>query len=475
MTRTFFLDQHGCAKNQVDGELIIAEMENAGWVRVDDAAAASLIIVNSCGFIEQAKKESIDSLLSARKTYPAAKIMLTGCLVQRYGSVFLESLPEADGFFGNGNISELKNALASVEQGNRTAVLPAQRGVCEGQRTELLNLPGSAYVKITEGCDNCCSFCAIPQIRGRLRSRAPARIIEEIQELLERGIYEINLVGQDLAAYGCEESFAGFENEDISVAHYAAETSGAVYENGASPLSLLLKRISDLRGSFWIRMLYIHPDHFPRDILPILKNDGRILPYFDIPFQSGDDDIIRAMNRRGSAAGYLLLAEFLRQELGDIALRTTFLAGFPGETSAAAENTAKFLKALRPNWSGCFVYSKEDGTPAAELKKQINKRTAKKRAAVLEEMQTALTEELLKARVGKIYDVLIEELIPDPEKKEGIAVGRAWFQAPEVDGAVVVSYDADDEQQSNAVQAGKTVAVRITSVSGVDIHGVPAL
>ena len=201
--KKFFLDQHGCAKNQVDGELLIARLSACGMVRTDDAAEADLIIVNSCGFIESAKKESIDSLMAARAAYPGAKIMLAGCLAERYADVFAEELPEADGIFGNGDLSLVESAAAELLGGGRPVVHPPQKGVCCGERDTLLSFSGSAYVKITEGCDNCCTFCAIPLIRGTLRSRPADDIVAEIKALVSRGVREINLIGQDLAAYGC--------------------------------------------------------------------------------------------------------------------------------------------------------------------------------------------------------------------------------------------------------------------------------
>lgn len=203
--KTFFLDQHGCAKNQVDGELIISRLEALGYVRVESADDADLIIVNSCGFIESAKKESLDSLLDARSTYPEKKIILAGCLAERYAEVFEKDLPEADGIVGNGDLSLLDKAVKDVfSKSKKRPVLKAeQKGVFCGERTNLLSYKGSAFVKITEGCDNCCSFCAIPLIRGRLRSRPVDEVIAEIKALLKKGIFEINLIGQDLAAYGC--------------------------------------------------------------------------------------------------------------------------------------------------------------------------------------------------------------------------------------------------------------------------------
>ena len=201
--KKFFLDQHGCAKNQVDGEILVTRLLNKGFLQTFDAQEADLIIVNSCGFIQSAKEESLNSLLEARQEYPNAKIVLAGCLAERYAEQFKKDLPEADAIFGNGDLSLIDSTVDSLFAGQRPVVKALQKGVCCGNRNLLLNYKGSAYVKITEGCNNCCSFCAIPLIRGQLRSRKISEIVDEIKGLLKRGVKEFNLIGQDLAAFGC--------------------------------------------------------------------------------------------------------------------------------------------------------------------------------------------------------------------------------------------------------------------------------
>lgn len=451
MGRTFFLDQHGCAKNQVDGELLIARLEAKGLVRVDDPAGADLIIVNSCGFIESAKKESLDSVMDARASYPAAKILLAGCLAERYADVFKTELEEADGILGNGDLSLIDSAVDSLFAGDRPVIKAPQKGVCGGDRGSLLSFKGSAYVKITEGCDNHCTFCAIPIIRGDLRSRPVSEVVDEVRSLVGRGVKEINLIGQDLAAYGCgkDDGFTG---------------------SGRSHLRELMEALSAIPGQFWVRLLYIHPDHFNTDILDLMEKDARFLPYFDIPFQSGDDGIIRAMNRHGTAESYISLIKTIRTRFPESAIRTTFLTGFPGESEEAAENTRAFLKSIQSDWSGCFAYSTEEGTPAAKMKGKVPHKKAEARAAALGEIQAAITQERLKARVGKVYDVLIEEIIENKDgTDEGLAIGRAWFQAPEVDGSVVISYDLDDEEAVRQVVPGAVVRVRAAASSEFDI------
>ena len=473
--RLFFLDQHGCAKNQVDGELLVGLLLARGWQRTGDPSEAALIIINTCGFIESAKTESLQSLMEARAAYPDAKIVFAGCLAERYMDAFSEDLPEADALFGNGDLSRFDDIIDALfaddstgshgteSEGKtvpasktavRPCVKPPQEGVCSGPRPEFLNFPGSAYVKITEGCNNCCAFCAIPVIRGELRSRPQNDIIAEIKELRSRGVFEINLIGQDLAAYGRDGVPKGKSNHPV-------------YSEEPSPLKKLLEAISALPGHFWVRLLYIHPDHFPFDILDTVAADSRILPYFDVPFQSGSNNVLAAMNRTGSRESYAALAKRVR-EAGAV-LRTTFLCGFPGETDEDALETEEFLSLVRPDWSGCFPYSREEDTPAYSMKKQVSHKKAALRASRLEELQSAITQERLAAHVGKEYEVLIEEIIDDPENDAGIALGRSWFQAPEVDGATIVRYELDSEEQKAAVQPGKVVKVKVLGVSGVDI------
>lgn len=475
----FFIDRHGCAKNQTDAEVLTGHLIKNGFEMVLNPGDADFIVVNSCGFIESAKKESINAVYSIKKNYPKAKIILAGCLAERYAQTFFDSMPEVDGVFGNGDLSEIAKFVRSAEKKRQSQTF-AQSDVCCGERPFLFNFPASAFVKITEGCSNHCSFCAIPLIRGELRSRGVNSIVNEISGLIKNGVYEINLIGQDLAAYGSEKKFC-----DEIIAKNPEK----------SPLSTLLSEISKIQGDFIVRPLYIHPDHFTADILESVKNDSRILPYFDIPFQSGDDKIIKSMNRTGSGEKYRKLVELIREKLPNAVLRTTFLTGFPGETEEAANNTVNFLKSVRPDWSGCFNYSREEDTPAYFMKPKVPKKIAKKRAEILEEIQNQITAEKLAKYVGKKIDVLVEEIIFSGEKNpaekkerniiqenwekvnseaenfqnEGLAIGRAWFQAPEVDGNVVIRYDSDCENQKNAVKPGNVVRVKILASAGVDL------
>ena len=495
LSMKFFIDQHGCAKNQVDGELIINLLKKKDWEQTFEASEADLIVVNSCGFIESAKTESINAVMSARQMYPKAKILLAGCLAERYANDLKDDLTEADGFFGNGDLSQIYKVLEPLMKNERPVLVPEQKGVCCGDRNLLLSFKGTAFVKITEGCNNRCSFCAIPIIRGDLRSRKADEIVSEIKELVSKGVYEINLIGQDLAAYGTgatDDCFGdgrtflpngtpGSEvltqkdadgrrlNDEKNICVDPCESAS----NSKSGLARLIKMISQIEGTFAVRLLYIHPDHFNEDILPVMKADSRFLHYFDIPFQNGDDEIIKKMNRVGSRQKYKALIEKIRSVFPDAAIRTTFMAGFPGESDEAFENTKAFLRQIATDWSGCFSYSKEDDTPAYSFKKQVPHKTAEKRAAELVEIQAEITRERLKTRCGGEYDILIEEVLSESNENpdEGLAIGRAWFQAPEVDGSVVVRYDRSSESESAAVKTGRLVCVKITSSGDVDLNG----
>lgn len=473
----FFLDQHGCAKNQVDAELLIGILGSKGWIQTDVPEQSDLIIVNSCGFIESAKAESLNAVITARAAYPRAKVLLSGCLAERYATDLASNLPEADAFFGNGDLSRLPEILdtlfpsSSTQSTLRPVLLPGQEGVCAGMRPKLLSFPRSAYVKITEGCDNWCSFCAIPIIRGALRSRSIEDIVGECRDLIVQGIYEINLIGQDLAAFGCG-------TKDVDPSPLPSSEPSLISPN-SSPLSLLLRGLSTLKGDFIIRLLYIHPDHFPRDILPVMVADTRFVPYFDMPFQAGDDALIKRMNRKGSAEWYKTLVHDVRTAFTTaqspyemVAIRTTFLVGFPGETDESFENTTRFLSDIRSLWSGCFTWSREEDTAAADMKKRVSKKTAQQRMEKLQEIQTGIISEELAVFVNKTMKVLVEECIPATGDSH-LALGRAWFQAPDVDGSVVLQYeDGQKDIDGKGIAPGSVVLARVLAVNGVDLEAV---
>jgi ribosomal protein S12 methylthiotransferase len=437
----FFIDQHGCAKNQVDGEEIAARLEDAGYEYVASGEEADLIIVNTCGFIESAKRESIDATLAVKALWPDKKVLVAGCLAQRYPEALMDDMAEVDGVFGNADLSLVTEAVGKTMTGDREAIVPAQpKAISDGYyiRRRLFDFPGVAYVKVTEGCNNRCAYCAIPLIRGDLRSRSIADVRNECRNLIQSGIYEINLIGQDLGAYGWDLA--------------------AREENGAkTDLPDLLEALSSLEGDFRIRVLYIHPDHFPKEIFKVMARDPRILPYFDLPFQHASEPILRAMNRTGSIRKYLDLVAMIRASLPESMIRCTFLVGFPGETEEDFKVLQAFQAEAKPDWMGVFAYSREEGTPAYSMKGRIGKKTAAERRKLVESAQETITPERLRRFIGSEVEVIAEESVEGSE----LSLCRAWMQAPEVDGFTVVK---------GFVAPGQRARVKIVAVNGVDFE-----
>jgi ribosomal protein S12 methylthiotransferase len=435
----YYLDPFGCVKNQVDAETMMLVLNRSGWVQAEDAGTADLIIVNSCGFIESAKQESINAVLGWRKLYPEKKILLAGCLAQRYALELAEDLPEADCLFGNADLEGIGEAAKRAlglegkgKHGNGAGKTAAGGG--EAGKRPLLSLPGSAYVKISEGCNNRCAFCAIPLIRGGIQSRTIPDVIDECKALLDRGIRELCLIGQDIGAYG----------RDL----------------GGVMLPELLKSLSALKGEFWVRLLYIHPDHFPLPILDVMAKDIRMLPYFDIPFQHGSEKILSLMNRRGNAETYLALLETIRCRFPGAVIRSTFMTGFPGETEDDFQKLLDFQEKAHLDWMGCFTYSREEDTPAYSMKDRVSRKTALERKRILEERQIPITERQMDRFVGLCFDALIEEKI---EGEDGLYLGRLPCQAPEVDGSVVISGDRE-------LVPGALVRGRVFARAGFDLE-----
>jgi ribosomal protein S12 methylthiotransferase len=441
----YFLDPFGCVKNQVDAENMMSHLNKAGWKNVPEAEDADLIIVNSCGFIESAKQESINAVLEWRKLYPNKKILLAGCLAQRYAKELAESMPEADGFFGVDNLAQITQTAASLVNGVKADNISHNVVLHEGERP-LLSLPGSAYVKISEGCNNRCSFCTIPLIRGSLVSRTIPDILEECNSLLNRGIKEICIIGQDIGSFGADA------------------------ENAAK-LPELLETISSLKGHFWVRLLYIHPDHFPLKILDLMEKDSRFLPYFDIPFQHASSKILNAMNRHGDAEKYLTLLKTIRARLPNAVIRSTFLLGFPDETEQDFAQLLDFQQKANLDWLGCFVYSREEGTAAYSMKGRISAKTAKERKQIIEERQIPITEKNMDRFVNQNLDVLAEEQIAanetDTEENETLWLGRLYCQAPDIDGAAVI---VKSETSKTNPQLGNFAKCKIIARHGFDLE-----
>lgn len=436
--KRFYIDNHGCAKNQVDAEEIATRLGKEGWEQTDTPIEAGLVIVNSCGFIEEAKKESLEAVMAFRATWPDKRILLAGCLSQRYAKALDTDLVEADGIFGNGDLSLVGGAAEAALAGQRRSLAPEIRPYAPVRRELLTGFPGLAYLKIAEGCSNRCSFCAIPLIRGDLSSRDPDDVAREFEELIGAGAWEVCLIGQDLGSYGLDRA-------------------------GRSLLPDLLDAVSGLSGEFRLRLLYIHPDRFPMSILDAFARDARIAPYFDLPFQHGSASILKAMNRGGNAGIYLRLLSDIRAALPRAVIRSTLLVGFPGETEADFTALRDFQDKARLDWLGAFSYSREEDTPAYTMKARVPKKVAEARKKIIEEAQRPITEAALARFTGTVQKVLVEEQI----EGEDLAIARGYMNAPEVDGSIVVV--------GSQLKAGQRVDVRITAVRGVDLEAVCVL
>ncbi len=442
---TFYLESLGCAKNQVDSELMIAALERAGWSLARDPESAAVLIVNTCGFISSAKSESIETGLEFKTRYPGKKVYMVGCLTERYRESLAADMPEIDGFLGNqdpaGVAALVGEAPASaVSRETRRASPSRRRATRLYERTHLLSFPGSAYVKVAEGCGNRCTYCAIPLIRGDLSSRPREEVLEEIRGLAARGIREVILIAQDLGSYGADRE------------------AGRARLSGSAGLPGLLEGIRGIEGDFWVRMLYIHPDHFPNEIIAHAAADRKILPYFDLPFQHASPRILSAMGRRGEPERNLELIGRIRRKLPNAVIRSTFLVGFPGETEEDVEQLLDFQRAAALDWLGVFAYSREEDTPAYDMGRRVAKAEAERRKARVELAQVSITEAALDRHIGLTLETLIEEPFPGEE----LSLGRAYLQAPDVDGLLVV-------HGSHA--PGSMVPVRITRRNGVDLEG----
>jgi ribosomal protein S12 methylthiotransferase len=437
---SFYIENLGCAKNQVDAETIIAALEARSHKVTRDPAQAQLIIVNTCGFLEEARRESIEVTLDLRNRFPQKRILLAGCFAQRDGLALARMLPEIDGVFGNRALGRISEVVDSLSEGERPVLLPeGYESGCQG--APVLSYPGSAYLKIAEGCDNRCSYCAIPLIRGRLRSRTPEEINADALRFIESGVAEINLIAQDLGSYG----------NDLTGAN----------------LPDLITSILEIPGRYWLRMLYIHPDKFPAELLDICRSDERLLPYFDIPLQHASRRILKTMGRKGDALTYGRLIEKIRKALPDAVVRTTFLVGFPGETERDLAELLKFQEDVQFDWLGAFRYSREKGTPAAayglvpRIAYRMKKPLVNRRLDRVLEAQQRITGSRIKRYVDRSFEVLIEERI----KGEQLYLGRIYAQAPEVDGLTVV--------RAENLSPGTFVRCRMVKANGIDLEAVP--
>jgi len=437
------LVQLGCAKNQVDGEEMLGALAGTRGEAVQfvaDKADADVLIVNTCGFINSAKEESIAAILDAvrrKERGQVSKVIVTGCLAQRYGSDLAKEIPEVDAFLG----IESGPAIGSVVFGARPRQINLVETVADKYplipqaRLRATATPWTAYLKISEGCDHTCTFCAIPGIRGKHRSKPIERLAEEARQLAASGAKELNLVAQDTTAYGMD-----------------------LY--GRLALPELLTALAEVQDIKWLRLLYCYPTMVRQPLLDVLRDLPQIIPYIDMPLQHGDDQMLKAMKRGGSVEQYKRLFGKMREALPSLTLRTTFLVGFPGETDAHFDNLLEFVTEMRFDRLGVFTYSAEEGTPAFALDDPVPNKMMRARRDALMAAQQSISLQNNQKWLGRELDVLVES------RRGSDAVGRSFRDAPEIDGTVLVK-DCD-------AAPGTFVSSRVSAAEPYDLEAVPA-
>lgn len=429
----------GCPKNQVDAEHILALLDAEGWEIVDYVDGCDLVIVNTCGFIDDAKKEAIENILDMvelKKEGVIGKIIVTGCLAQRYKEEIVKEIPEVDAVLGIGANGDIVKAIEEVM--TSVGTLESYPAQCElpldGQR--ILTTPNYwAYLKIADGCSNRCTYCTIPSIRGDMRSRSMENIIDEAKQLAELGVKELILIAQDTTSYGLD-----------------------LY--GELKLPELLNELCKIESIEWIRLLYCYPDRITDELIATMKNQEKVVNYIDLPLQHADDKILKAMNRRGDQALIRSVISKLRTEIPDVVIRTTFIVGFPGEGEEEFETLAEFVNEIEFDRLGVFTFSPQEDTPAFDMDNQVEEDVKVRRGEVIMQDQYSIMEEKNNERIGKTYKVVVEEY----DGYSDSYVGRTYMDAPEIDG--LVKFTSHDD-----LEIGDFVDVEIFEVEDYDLIG----
>ena len=437
----------GCPKNLVDSEVMMGQLKHHGYQITSDAADADTVVVNTCGFIDSAKRESIDTILEAAqlKTNGQAKrLIVAGCLVERYRDELKAEIPEVDAFIGTNQINDIlavcdphtnTRSLPVVPLGNQSATY-----LYDESTPRVLATPSHyAFVKIAEGCDRPCAFCFIPQMRGHFRSRRFGSIIAEAHQLAEEGVKEIILVAQDSSRYG----------EDLGK---------------QDALARLLRELSHVDGIEWVRVMYTYPTHISDAFLDVLAEEPKAVKYLDMPLQHASQNVLKLMKRGGNRASLERLIERVRTRVPGIAVRTTFIAGFPGETEKDFEELSSFIKSVEFDRVGVFTYSDEEGTPAFDLTEKVPQRTATRRRNSLMKAQARISQRKNRARVGEVVQVLFEG---ESKESELLWQGRMETQAPDIDGCVLIN----DVPDGVLPAVGELVSVEITEGHEYDLIG----
>ena len=428
----------GCEKNRVDAEMMMARLQKAGYELVDDASCADVAIVNTCGFIEAAKKESIGEILELGKQKAAGQIkaiVVTGCMAERYQQEIRKELPEADAVCGIGADADIVEVVDRTLRGEHPELFPEKTllPLC-GERVHSTPLY-SSYIKIAEGCDNRCSYCAIPLIRGPYRSRPMESILEEAKALAESGTKELIVIAQDTTRYGRD-----------------------LYKKWMLPE--LLHKLGTVDGVEWIRLLYCYPDFMTEELMDTIAQEPKIVKYVDLPLQHCSGPVLRAMRRFGDRETLTALIWKMRERIPGLVLRTTVIAGFPGETEEDFAELCDFIKEIRFERLGCFAYSQEEDTPAAEMENQIEEEEKRRRAGRVMETQMGIMQDWGEAQVGRVFDVLTEGF----DEETQCWFGRSYADAPEIDGRVYFT-------AADVPAPGQFVRVRITACMDCDLMG----
>lgn len=428
----------GCSKNQVDAERLLALALENGYEISADPVQCDVVIINTCGFIEDAKRESIENILEfcqLKEQGIVKVVVVTGCLAERYREELAAEIPEADVVLGIGRNTDLAAAVQKALEGQRVVEFAPKANLpLDGDRV-LTTAPYSAYLKIAEGCDNRCSYCAIPLIRGGFRSRRMEDIVAEAEDLAANGAKELNLIAQDTTRYG----------EDLY---------------GEYKLAELLRRLCQIDGLHWIRILYGYPDRVTDELLEVMATEEKVVKYIDLPLQHANGRVLKAMNRKGDCQGLSALMERIRQKVPGVVLRTTFIAGFPGETEEEFAQLCQFVKETKFERLGCFAYSVEEDTPAAEMENQLDDEVKRHRADLIMEQQMDIAFAWGKSMVGKTLEVLVEGY----DLEQQMYVGRSYMDAPDIDTKTSFL-------SQNQWNPGDFVQVEIVDSVGYDLIG----
>ena len=426
----------GCSKNDVDSSMMYSLLDKNKYQMVNEPSQADILIVNTCGFIDAAKEESIDTILESveyKSEGRCKKVLLSGCLAQRYPEELIKEIPEIDGIIGTGNIDYINELLDRSLAGDlfiKTDNLNS--AYIEGIRKEEVNT--TEYVKISEGCNNNCSYCIIPSLRGKNRSRKIEDIYSEVEYLVSKGAREIILIAQNTTDYGID-----------------------LYSKYS--LAKLIKEISKIEDLKWIRVLYLYPDHFTEELIEEFKNNDKLVNYVDMPLQHISDDVLKKMNRKTSKEHIIKTLKNLRKSVPDIVIRTTFIVGFPGESDEDFNQLVDFIEDIKFDKLGVFEYSKEEGTRAASLDEQIPDSIKEERKNEIMAIQSEISAEILSKKIGKKLEVLIEE-----EVDEENYVGRTYMDSPEIDGVTYV-------HSAKNLEIGSFVQVDVVDSLDYDLVG----